>query len=139
VVVELADTSAWTNRRKHSVVSADFEDRLVGGEIAICSMVKLELLWETRDARGFAERRARLEALDELPIDEPVWRRALDVFEQLANQGPLHHRQVKLPDLLVAAAAELHGVGVCHYDRDFDLIAEVTGQPVRAIAPIGSL
>jgi predicted nucleic acid-binding protein len=137
--VELADTSAWTNRQKHSAVSADFEDRLVAGEIATCSMVKLELLWESRDARGFAERRARLEALDELPIEEPAWRRALDVFEQLANHGPLHHRQVKLPDLLVAAAAEVGGVAVCHYDRDFDVIAEVTGQPVRAIAPLGSL
>jgi predicted nucleic acid-binding protein len=137
--VELADTSAWTNRRKHSAVSADFEDRLIAGEIATCSMVKLELLWETRDAQGFAERRARLEALDELPIDQPVWRRALEVFEQFANHGPLHHRQVKLPDLLVAAAAEIHGVAVCHYDRDFELIAEVTGQRVRAIAPIGSL
>ena len=137
--MELADTSAWTNREKHPAASADFQARLVGGEIATCSMVKLELLWETRNARGFAERRARLEALEELPIDEPVWQRALDVFEQLATHGPLHHRQVKLPDLLVAAAAELHGVAVCHYDRDFDLIAEVTGQPVRAIAPIGSL
>jgi hypothetical protein len=28
---------------------------------------------------------------------------------------------------------------VCHYDADFDLIAEVTGQPVRAIAQLGSL
>lgn len=137
--MELADTSAWTNRQKHSAVSADFEDRLVAGEIATCSIVKLELLWETRDARGFAKRRARLEALDELPIDEPAWRRALDVFEQLATHGALHHRQVKLPDLLVAAAAEVAGIAVCHYDRDFDLIAEVTGQPVRAIAPIGSL
>jgi len=137
--VELADTSAWTNRQKRSAVSADFEARLVAGEIATCSMVKLELLWESQDAQGFAERRARLEALDELPIDEPAWRRALDVFEQLATHGPLHHRQVKLPDLLVAAAAELHGVAVCHYDRDFELIAEVTGQPMRAIAPIGSL
>ena len=83
--MELADTSAWTNRQKRIPVSADFEARLVAGEIATCSMVKLELLWESQDARGFAERRARLEALDELPIDEPAWRRALDVFEQLAT------------------------------------------------------
>jgi predicted nucleic acid-binding protein len=42
-------------------------------------------------------------------------------------------------DLLVAAAAELAGVPVCHYDRHFEVIAEVTGQPVRAIAPLGTL
>jgi predicted nucleic acid-binding protein len=61
------------------------------------------------------------------------------VFEQLSRRGPLHHRQVALPDLLVAAAAELAGIPVSHYDRDFELIAEVTGQPMRAIAPLGSL
>ena len=75
----------------------------------------------------------------ELPIAEPAWRRATDVFERLAEAGPLHHRRVAIPDLLIAAAAELAGVAVCHYDRDFELIAEVTGQPVRTIAPLGSL
>lgn len=44
-----------------------------------------------------------------------------------------------LPDLIVAAAAELAELPVLHYDHHFDVIAEVTGQPVRAIAPLGSL
>jgi predicted nucleic acid-binding protein len=44
-----------------------------------------------------------------------------------------------LPDLLIAAAAELAALPVLHYDRDFEAIADVTGQPVRAIAPLGSL
>jgi hypothetical protein len=39
----------------------------------------------------------------------------------------------------VAAAAGLAEIAVCHYDADFDLTAEVTGQPVRTIAPLGSL
>ncbi|HEY0806728.1 MAG TPA: PIN domain-containing protein [Pseudonocardiaceae bacterium] len=34
----------------------------------------------------------------------------------------------KLPDLLIAAAAERRGLTVLHYDRDFELIADVTGQ-----------
>jgi predicted nucleic acid-binding protein len=46
---------------------------------------------------------------------------------------------VKIGDLLVAAAAETARIGVCHYDADFDVIASVTGQPVRVIAPLGSL
>ena len=137
--MELADTSAWTNRHKDTAVSADFESRLVAGQIATCAIVKMELLWEARDGAGFRDRRIRLEALEELPIDAAVWKRALDVFELLASHAPLHHRQVKLPDLLVAAAAELDGIAVCHYDRDFDVIAEVTGQTVRAIAALGSL
>ena len=44
-----------------------------------------------------------------------------------------------LTDLLIAAAAELAEIPVCHYDAHFELIAEVTGQPMRAIAPLGSL
>ena len=83
--------------------------------------------------------RNQLDALRNVAMGDRVWRRATDVFEQFAERGPLHHRQVALPDLLVAAAAELAELPLLHYDRDFELIAEVTGQPVRAIAPLGSL
>jgi predicted nucleic acid-binding protein len=137
--VELADTSAWTNRHKDPDVLAEFESRLLGGQIATCPIVRLELLWSTREADEFRGRRTRLTALTEIPIGSREWERATDVFELLADAGPLHHRRVRLPDLLVAAAAELAGIPVCHYDADFDLIADVTGQPVRTIAPLGSL
>ena len=137
--LELADTSAWTSRQRNPAVSHDFETRLLRGEIATCPIVTLELLWEAQDATRFQHRRERLDALVELPIDERAWRRATDVFERLARDGALHHRRVKIPDLLIAAAAELAEVPVCHYARDFELIADVTGQPVRAIAPLGSL
>ena len=138
-LTELADTSAWTNRQKDRRVAADFNGRVERREIATCEIVVLELLWSARDLEQFSRRRRRLEALQLVEIDSPVWRRATDVFEQLSRRGSLHHRQVALPDLLVAAAAELADISVCHYDRGFELIAEVTGQPVRAIAPLGSL
>ena len=102
-------------------------------------MVKLELLWAAQDADRFGRRRALLDALDVAPMGARVWRRAIDVVERLADAGPLHHRRVGIPDLLIAAAAELAELPLCHYDRDFELIAGVTGQPVRAIAPLGSL
>ena len=51
----------------------------------------------------------------------------------------MHHRRVKRADLLIAAAAESAGVPVLHYDADFEVIAEITGQPTRWIAPRGSL
>jgi predicted nucleic acid-binding protein len=116
-------------------VAADFDARLVSGGLATCAMVRLELLWSARDARL----RSRLDALREAPMGERVWRRATDVLELLAERGPLHHRQVALPDLLIAAAAELAELPILHYDRDFEVIAVVTGQPVEAIAPLGSL
>ncbi|MBD0330658.1 MAG: PIN domain-containing protein [Thermoleophilia bacterium] len=138
-LVELADTSAWTNSRKDDAVRRRFDDQVRNGEIATCPMVVLELLWETRDASALQRRRELLSALVELPIGAREWQRATDVFALFAAEGPLYHRRVKLPDLLVAAAAESAGVPVCHYDADFELIAGVTGQPVRAIAPLGSI
>lgn len=138
-LVELADTSAWTNHQKDAVVSRDFEQRLLAGAIGTCEMVILELLWQTQDVEAFRARRDRLVALEHFPIEPRVWQRAADVFERLAADGPLHHRRVKVPDLVIAAAAEVAEVPLCHYDRDFELIASVTGQPVRAIAPLGSL
>ncbi len=137
--MELADTSAWTNRVKDPAVR-DWFDRLVTeGQIATCPMVEMELLWTAIDAPDFAEMRHDLSDLPQVPIDDRVWDRAIDVFQALGRQGPLHHRRVRIPDLLVAAAAERAGVTVLHYDHDFDVIAGVTGQPVRAIAPMGSL
>lgn len=44
-----------------------------------------------------------------------------------------------MPDVMVAVAAERAGLTVLHYDKDFDLIAGVTGQPCKWVAPKGSL
>jgi len=101
--------------------------------------VKLELLWSSLGHEQFASMRDELESLREISIGKRVWHRATDVFEELSARGPLHHRQVPLPDLLIAAAAELAEIPVCHYDAHFELIAQVTGQPLREIAPLGSL
>jgi predicted nucleic acid-binding protein len=48
-------------------------------------------------------------------------------------------RSVKIADLVIAATAEDAGVAVWHYDRDYERIADVTGQPHEWIAPAGSL
>ena len=45
----------------------------------------------------------------------------------------------RLPDVLIAAAAERHRVTVLHYDHDDDRIAAVTGQPVEWVVPAGSV
>ncbi len=49
------------------------------------------------------------------------------------------HRHFRLPDLMIAATAELNGATVLHYDADYDRIAEITGQPVEWVAEKGSL
>jgi predicted nucleic acid-binding protein len=135
--LELADTSAWTNRHKDPAVDRDFEERILADEIATCPMVVMELLWTSRSQQDFEDLRRDLDALAKVTNDQDSWDRAMDVWRELVIQG--RHRQVKMPDLLVAASAEIAGLSVCHYDGDFDVIATVTGQSVRAIAPIGSL
>jgi hypothetical protein len=137
--MELADTSAWTLRARDAAARREFDDLLLRRAIATCDMVRFELLWAARDGRELAELRDELDALRDASIATRDWRRALDVFEALARTGPLHHRRVRAPDLLIAAAAERAELPVLHYDRHFELIAEVTGQPVRALAPLGSL
>lgn len=58
--------------------------------------------------------------------------RAVEVQTLLADCG--EHRAPAIPDLLVAATAELAGLAVLHLDKDFDLIAGITGQPVERLA-----
>jgi len=135
--LELADTSAWTNRHKHPAVDRDFEERILADEVATCPLVVMELLWTTQSQQEFEDLRRDLDVLAKVTNDQDSWDRAIDVWRELVVQG--RHRQVKIPDLLVAASADIAGLPVCHYDGDFDLIATITGQPVRAIAPIGSL
>ena len=50
---------------------------------------------------------------------------------RLADLG--HHRAPSIPDLLVSATAELAGLTVLHVDQDFDLIADITGQPLERL------
>jgi predicted nucleic acid-binding protein len=135
--VELADTSAWTNRDRDAAVRNDFDSRVLAGEIAMSPSVLMELLWSARNSADFDDIVEELAVLPRLNPDGLAWDRAVDVWRELARRG--RHRQVPRDDLLVAATAELAGLAVCHYDRHFDVIAEVTGQPMRAIAPLGTL
>jgi predicted nucleic acid-binding protein len=57
--------------------------------------------------------------------------RAVEILTLLADRG--QHRAPSLPDLIIAAAAELAGLTVLHLDKDFDLIAEITGQPIERL------
>lgn len=58
--------------------------------------------------------------------------RAMEVQQRLAERG--HHRAPSIPDLLIAATAEINKHIVLHVDKDFDLIADLTGQPVERLA-----
>jgi len=57
--------------------------------------------------------------------------RAIEVQLLLADQG--RHRAPSIPDLLIAAIAERAGLTVLHFDKDYDLVAEITRQSVESL------
>jgi len=75
--------------------------------------------------------------LTQLPTTDSVAVHAEAVQRSLVQRG--HHRGPTPVDLLIAATAELNGLTLLHYDRHFDLIAEVTGQAAEWVAPRGTL
>jgi predicted nucleic acid-binding protein len=135
----LGDTSAWTTRHRSPAAAAAFDAAAAAHEIALCEVVVFELLRTARDTQNLAALRLELESLPQVHVDRGTWQRAMDVYELLARRGPLHHRQVPWSDVVIAAAGERAGLPIIHYDRHFETVAEVTGQPVEAIAPLGSL
>jgi predicted nucleic acid-binding protein len=135
--VELADTSVWARIRHPALASlaAAVEDGLV----AVCDQVAMEVLFSARDGADFAATEAALLACPWFPVEAADWVEARRVFGALASRGPLHHRQVKIPDLLIAAVAARHDIVLVHYDADYEVIAGITGQRTRWAAPRGSL
>lgn len=134
----LADTSAW-HRATESEVAEAWERLLRTDSLATCSQVRLEILYSARSAEDYDRLAEELLALHQLPCGAAQMERALEVQKALARKGGLHHRSVKIPDLVIAATAEAADAVLWHYDQDYDRIAEVTGQPVEWIVPRGSL
>jgi predicted nucleic acid-binding protein len=139
--LRLADTSAWiwSRRKAYPQLREAFDAELLAGEIATCDLVKLELLYATRGGREHDQRLQELDDLVLCPVGTHEWRRAIEVQNALAHLSPTRHRAVRIPDLLIAAAAEAAGLELLHYDADHELIGRVTRQPMRWLAPQGSL
>ena len=134
--VHLVDTSVFT--RLHRSVVRSRLDLLPGESLARCSMTDLELGHSARNEREWDVVQAMLAEFEEVAISDAVIERAKVVQRTLAADGL---RGRKVPDLLIAAAAELHGLAVIHYDydRDFEIIAGITGQVHDWVVPPGSI
>lgn len=108
--------------------------RIDRGLVRMATLTRLELGFSARTAAAW---RSELEVapLAAMPIQyltPAIEDRSVEVQLLLGDRG--QHRAPSIPDLMVAATAELAGLIVLHYDKDFDLIAEVTGQPVEWLA-----
>lgn len=132
----LADTSVLARRTTPSV-AARFEPLVERGLVATCAVIDLEVLYSTRSPSEYEEVRAERRGFEMLEMDEREWLRALAVQRMLAAGG--RTRAVGIPDLLIAATAERHGVTLLHYDSDFDQVAAATGQPVEWVVDRGSV
>jgi len=129
----LIDKSAYA-RLGRSPDDQTWADRIDRGLVRITTLTRLELGYSARTA---ADWRAELDVppLAAMPVQyltPAIEDRAVEVQLLLADRG--QHRAPSIPDLMVAATAELAGLIVLHLDKDFDLITEVTGQQVERLA-----
>ena len=133
----LVDKSAFTRRETRAEVQAIVEPLLLAGRIATCAIIDLELLFSARTPSGYQRLATALQGMPRVPINEAIMERALQIQAELARKAM--HRSVPLPDLLIAACAEHHGLVLLHYDADFDRIGAITMQPTRWVVERGSV
>ena len=131
----LVDKSAWEQRHHSDLAKQKIDQLAATGRAATCLPVALEQLYSARNAEDFASRRAALELLQWLPVTPAVEDEAIQLMARMARKG--QHR-LPLPDVMIAATAAVHEAVILHYDRDFERIADLTGQPHEWIIPRGT-
>lgn len=108
-------------------------DRIGRGLVHITTVTLLKVGYSARTAREL--RAAASEPpLSLMPVEyltPAMEQRAIEVQAHLADLG--QHRAPGIPDLLIAAAAERAGHTVLHLDKDFEVIAGVTGQSTERL------
>jgi predicted nucleic acid-binding protein len=107
--------------------------RIHRGRVRISTVTLLEIGFSTRNG---ADHRDTLgePPVSSMPVENltpAIEARAIEIQQLLADRG--QHRAPSIPDLLIAATAELSRLTVLHMDKDFDLIAAITGQPIERL------
>ena len=131
----LLDTSV-IKRLAQCEVRQIVEPLAAAGELARASISDLEVGYSARNAAEWDRLVGALDAFELVDSTAAHQRRALQIQRMLAERS---QRGRKIPDLLIAAAAEELGVTVLHYDGDFDMIASVTGQRCQWVVPAGTM
>jgi predicted nucleic acid-binding protein len=133
-LTHLVDTSVLT-RLGQPAIRAAIEPKAARGELARAGISDLEIGYSARSAAEWDRLIEALQVFELVETTSDHVRRALQVQRLLAAR---HQRGRKVPDLLIAAAAEARDLSVLHYDADFDRIAAVTGQACEWVVPAGS-
>ena len=129
----LIDKSALV-RLGSSPDAQEWASRIDRGLVRITTVTRLEVGYSARNAEQ-ALSAFRDPPLTAMPVEymtPAIEDRALEVLLLLAGKG--QHRAPSIPDLLLAATAELAGLTVLHLDKDFELIATITGQPCEKLS-----
>jgi predicted nucleic acid-binding protein len=131
-VTWLIDKSALV-RLGASPDAAEWASRIERGLVRIATVTRLEVGYSARSGRHL---RAGLREppLVSMPVEyltPAIEDRAVEVLALLADHG--QHRAPSLPDVMIAATAELAGLVVLHLDKDYEIIAAITGQPVERL------
>jgi predicted nucleic acid-binding protein len=129
----LIDKSALV-RLAGSPDARDWAARIERGLVRIATVTRLEIGYSVGSG---ADLRVGLRRppLSSMPIEyqtPAIEDRSVEVLTLLADRG--QHPAPSMPDLIIAATAELAGLTVLHLDKDFEIIAEVTGQPTERLA-----
>lgn len=123
----LIDKSALV-RLGASPDAEEWAGRIERGLVRITTMTRLEVGYSARTAAD-ARSAFGTPPISMMPVEyltPAIEDRALEVQLLLADRG--RHRAPSIPDLLIAATAELAGLTVLHLDKDFELIDKLTGQ-----------
>jgi predicted nucleic acid-binding protein len=110
-----------------------WRQRIERGLVRVTTVTLLEMAYSARSAADMAAI-LHQQPLADMPVEHVTPRaemRTLEVLEILAERS--QYRAPSIPDLLIAAIAEQARLVVLHVDKDFELIAEVTGQPVERL------
>jgi predicted nucleic acid-binding protein len=134
-LTHLIDTSVLTRLGDPSVREV-IESLTSVGQLSRAGISDLEIGYSARTAAEWDTFKQALEVFQLVETTSAHIQRARQVQRSLASES---QRGRKIPDLLVAAAAEEHGYAVLHYDSDFDLIQSVTGQTCEWIVPRGTI
>ena len=128
----LVDKSALV-RLAGSADAAQWAARIERGLIRIATVTRLEVGYSARSGPDLRAdlRRPPLAAMPVEYQTPAIEDRAVEVLTLLADRG--QHRALSIPDLIIAATAELAGLTVLHLDKDFEIIAGVTGQPLERL------
>jgi predicted nucleic acid-binding protein len=132
----LIDKSAFERLNRPEALEL-WQGPLVQGRIGICWPTEAEILYSARSPKEYRQVKAMLGDLYTwVPEPDGVGTRVLDLLDQLSDRG--FHRSASVVDLQVAVMAAVNGLTVLHYDRDFDTVAKVTGQPTQWLMPPGT-